>query len=202
MKSTLYIILILFLFSCKVKNKDKCLNKIDGVFKNGNEKVFGTEKINGKISEYRDFGEDSIKGGYYEFYQNGNLKSYHFFTDMETYIYELEYDSLGTLISTKGYPLVRKVVKVITNDSIDITLYFSSLNIMYNSIRIFIDNKIQPALTLVNDTLYTNMKIGKICFGNLKNEKDITFLFQIEYLNLCTQRVEKFKDSIILHYKP
>ncbi len=202
MKSAIYFFVILFLFSCKDYKENKCSRKVDEVFQNRNAKIFGTEKLDDKITEYRDFGEDSIKGGYYVFYQNGNLKSYNFFTTMETYIYDIEYDSLGTQISTKGYPLVRKIAKVISNDSINIKLYFSSLNIKYNSIKFLIDKKFQPDLTLHEDTLYTNMKIAKVGLGSLKTEKDIAFHFQIEYQNLCTNRIEKFKDSIILHYKP
>lgn len=64
------------------------------------------------------------------------------------------------------------------------------------------DNKIQSALKLVDDTLYSNMKIAKIGYGSLKDEKDIAFHLHIEYQNLCTNRIEKFKDSIILHYTP
>jgi hypothetical protein len=111
MKFSSFPLLLLTLCGCSEK-KSQCGYTLNVLLENFSSRVFGTNNINGFTSEYRDRAKDSIVGGYYEFYPTGLLKSYHFFVNMETYVYKEEFDNTGKLIHTEGNPNLYYFIKM------------------------------------------------------------------------------------------
>jgi hypothetical protein len=200
MKTITAIISIGFVYGC-VNQKSACMFTSAELIKDSGARIFGTKKSNERIVEFRDKGKDSIAGGYYTFYNNGNLKSYQFFVDIKTYIYVEEYNASGALTKVEGDPHVRNAVELI-KDSLLIRLYFFALNKNYKKVNILTSDNRNLNLTLLDDTLYSNMKTASFNYTHLKEEKDIASYINVDYEDECTHNSEHIKDSLVLHYKP
>lgn len=195
------ILVALILLSCSHENST-CRFTSQHLLEKYGARIFGTKTADKETIEFRDKGQDSVEGGYYTFYKNGNLKSYQFFVDMTSYIYTEDYDSLGNFIKMDGDPSVRKLAKVIKDDSVSIKLYFFALNKKYRPISVVTSDNRNLFLIPMEDTLYSNTKSISFSYSNLKEEKDLVSYITIEYENLCTKKINSFKDSVVLHYRP
>jgi len=195
-----YIFVFLFLFGCNYKkDSELCIFTSEDLWQKDSIKVFGTNTANGRITEYRDKGIDSIEAGYYTFFDNGNIESYNFFTDMTSYIYSEKYDSSGTLIKVEGEPLVRKLADRVSLDSLLIKLYFFSLNKKYDSIKVHAMGDQFFKVGLNDDTTFSNMKVG--AFGiNFHGKPEINLSFSVKYADVCAKRTKELQDSIVLYY--
>lgn len=189
----------LYLFSCETKIPS-CEIKVEDLLKSNNEKLFAVNTENGVVA-YRDKGTDSIEGGYYTFFKNGQLDEFVFFTGADTVIYKEQYDSVGHLMYIEGSPLLHKSAELI-HDSLVLKYYLLVLNKKYKSIPISISKNKPMTLDLAMDTLFSNVHVAKYIVKGLTKEQDIDCYLNIEYQNVCTHESKSLADSIFLHYKP
>jgi hypothetical protein len=202
MKVLIYLFLIVFVIGCNTNNKINCTITSSELLQQNHGRIFGTNLKFGSINEFRDKGTDSIAGGYYVFYYNNrHLKSYQFFANFKTYVYEEDYDSLGNLIRIEGSPLVHSVIKRINNDSIEVKAYFFSMKKSYKPIVVKINDSKTFSLDLKEDSLYSNMRSGVFGF-NFKGNNQVKIKFGIEYEATCFNRTYILKDSITLKSEP
>jgi hypothetical protein len=199
MKKLPYVLLLFFLNSCN----DNISIYRDEVLQKNPSRMFAVDTFSdGIVSEFRDKGSDSIQGGYYCFHKNGLLKSYQYFFDLQHYGYNEEYDVSGKLIKIENRPLLFKHIIRENVDSACIKMYFFSLNKNYKKVNIITSDNRNIDIKLLDDTLYSNMKLGLFGFNNLKEKKDMTSYISVEYENEYTHKNEKFMDTIYLHYSP
>jgi hypothetical protein len=158
--------------ACLTKSKN-CTITIDELLKDSSVRVFQIKGSSGEmISEFRDKGKDSLIAGYYSFYGNGHLRYYKFFSTLNDYVYNEEYNDIGNLIKKEGNPLVHKCIKRVSQDSISIDIYFFSMNKSYEKLHVKTMNNKLLNLQLKKDTLYSNTTCAS--FGvNFKGYKDI-----------------------------
>lgn len=121
MKLVIYMLIGFILTDCS-NNYSPCVIRKDDFLKKSKNNVFDTDTVKRNILGFRDKGTDSIEGGYYTFYDNGNLKSYQFIVDDQTCIYREEYDSLGYFKKMERDPSVRKIAIVQEDESLLIKL--------------------------------------------------------------------------------
>jgi hypothetical protein len=200
MKGQHLLFALLLMQGCKPK-KVGCTFSSDELLRNNANKVFIPDKIKGHIMEINDKGVDSIKGGVYFFYENGRLKGYNFFENMQAYTYNEQYDETGQLIKIIGKPLVDTKIREVNADSAFIRLYFFSLQKTYKKLSVSINDTLKLYLDLKNDTLYSNMKIAS--FGlNTKGLSQIEIHFSVDYKNECTNQNEIVRDTLSLIKNP
>src|SRR5690242_8817339 len=96
MKDKILILLIIILNNCNNKTKNCNLN-VNAFLKTYSGKFVVADTSNGKILELIDNKYDTTQNGDYAFYDNGELKSYKFFSDRHIYTYNEEYDINGHL---------------------------------------------------------------------------------------------------------
>lgn len=200
MRYTLYYILTLLLFiSCKQK-PPTCAITLKELEETSGSKIFRVVPF-GVSNDYRDIGRDSIIGGYYSFYKNGNIKEYSFFRDSNLVNYKEQFDSIGYLAYQYGNPLVYREAELI-GDSLELRFYFFSLNKKFESILLFHNSKDNIPLSATVDSLFSNMQVAKYLYKDLDREQDIRGYLQIKFLDVCTGVEKQLVDSIKLHYKP
>lgn len=195
-----YIFLIVFSFGCN-RVTSNCEVNITQLLQTQGKLLFVSKYVNGFANELRDQAKDSTTGGYYSFYQNGNLKSYDFLVKNDTSIYSEQYDSLGFLMYMGGNPLLFKSINL-KDDSLTIKLYLFSLNKLYKDISLVISRHKTIHLQLHKDTLFSNAEIAQYVIYNLHHERDIGAYIDVLYEIKCTKEIKSFRDSINLHYKP
>lgn len=200
MRIVLYFVIFVSLISCE-GSESNCAFTVDNLLAYNGNRVFTTKRVDSHPIEFRDKGKDSIEGGYYSFYGNKNLRSYHYFIDMQRSIYSLVYDSIGNLMSEEGNPLIYQTAEL-KDDSLTIKFYFFILNKIYSKINIVRPDSAVTPLTLYIDTLFSNVGTARYKVYNLKQEQDIEGYINVQYQNWCTDSVKNFKDSFYLHYKP
>jgi len=198
MKLIIYTVIAFLHIGCS-NNNSSCVIRKDDFLKKSGGKVFGANIVNGKTLEFGDKGTDSIVGGFYTFFDNGNLKSYQYFVDDQTYIYGEEYDSLGHQKKMDGNPSVRKVAKLERGELL-IKLYLFALNKTYSNIYATTNLNQRFNIHLVDDSLYSNLKVAAIRMKNLQDGQQIKAYFHIEYQQNCNDEVRKFGDTVSLHY--
>ena len=198
MRFIISISFLVFLSGC-IQRKSNCVFTSDQLLEQHASQVFGTNITNKKISDFRDKGKDSIVGGYYSFYANGHLKSYQYFANLEAYVYSEEYDKNDELSKVEGVPLVHNTI-ILTGDSISIKMYFFSLNKKYTKINVVTHDKRILALPIIDDSLYSNIKVASFKYFNLKGNQDIVSYIDVEYQNICDNKSTGFRDTISLHY--
>jgi hypothetical protein len=195
MKNYISCVLIIFSLGCSHLNHTITYSDL---LHNDSGKVFITSEDSG-LYEIRDKGLDSITGGYYSFYNNGHLQSYEYFVNMQVYNYDEEYDSLGNLIKTMGEPMTRGIVQRIAKDSINVKLYFFSLNKEYQLLHVKTMNNKTFDIILQDDTLYSNMQYA--AFGlNFGSYEKIGIYWNVQYKNMNTDTTKTIVDSIILNF--
>jgi hypothetical protein len=185
--------------ACKPKGS-VCAINMDDFLKTYQLQVYKADSTN-KNSAYRDIAIDSIVGGYYAFYPNGYLKEYRFYINRDTFNYKEQYDSSGHFRKSLGNPLVHKGA-ALSGNSLIMRLYFLDLNWEYDSVDIQLKDSSRINLSLVNDSVYTNMRVAYYTFDSLTADKKIQAYLRVKYKNKCTGEVTKLTDSINLTYTP
>ncbi len=186
------------IFGCS-ERKQNCTITVDQLFLLEGKKVFGTNYEKDQFLEVRDKAEDSVIGGYYTFYPNGHLKSYHFFINMVTYVYKEEYDINGEQRELEGIPLVYNIAEFPNRDSLYIKAYFFTLNKNYGQISVKTMNGRSFLLHLQKDTLFSNMSY--VYFGfDFGGFENIEVYFSASYENTCLNKLDWVRDTIHLHY--
>jgi hypothetical protein len=199
MRKVLAIIFCILAFSCETKVPTCGFTKWELLNTDG-FRVFPIAQGADVAYEYKDKGKDSVEGGYYTFYKNGQLKEYIFLKNLSTSIYCEQYDSLGYLMYQKGSPLIHKSAEMIS-DSLLLKFYFVSLKDEYISLAILEDSK-EHLLSLSKDTLFSNTLMASYAIKGLSKERDIDIYLKAYFKNKCTGEIRNLTDTTSLHYKP
>src|SRR5271169_1603118 len=102
------LLLIIFLPACKTKGPACLINATD-ILKGVPQKLITIKDTSGKITALYDEGWDSLDGGAYLFYPNGQLESYTFYQSRVP-VYSETYNEYGHLINTHGSPMVYRII--------------------------------------------------------------------------------------------
>jgi hypothetical protein len=162
--------------------------------------------------ELKDLGIDTVVGGYYEFYKNGNLKSYNFFYDekkdtslaffkkygnskVSYSAYAEFYDNYGKLDSVKDNPFVYSWIKIKDSCIVNFRLFFFSLDKEYDKIKIQTSNNNKYDLQLLSDTIFTNMKYVNFDV-DAKGLDSIYAFVSTKYKNLNLGTYVNLKDTV------
>lgn len=150
---------------------------------------------------FGDIGFDSIVGGYYEFYKNGNLKEYSFFIDTSIVVYREQFDSTGKLMYKYGEPSLYRNAYV-DGDSVILKVYLFTLNKKYTKALLRINNKLYGSANMISDTLFSNTEIAYFAFKKPNQEEKLEGKISFEYQNYCTGEYSAFSDSVLLKFTP
>ena len=187
--------LIISLSACKPKNP-ACLINAAEILKGAPSKLITIKDAGNTITALYDEGWDSLDGGAYLFYPNGQLKSYTFYQS-KVPVYSETYDEHGYLIHTQGSPMVYRIINELGHDSAYVQVYFFKPLKSYQQLSIKINKDKTVNYTLGNDTVYSNLQ--STTFGiNTSNLKQINMYSQIKYLDDCTHIVHVLSDTIFL----
>jgi hypothetical protein len=189
------ILLTICLCNCKPKSRP-CLIDLTDIIKGSPRKLITVkDTVNRAIGLY-DEGWDSLKGGGYIFYPNQFLKTYTFYQNKMP-VYSESYDEHGYLISTKGSPMVARVINELGEDSVYVQVYFFRPMKSYGQLNIKINNNPTLHLHLEKDTVYSN--IQSVTFGiNTGNMNRLNLYSQIKYTDDCAKIEHILSDSISL----
>src|ERR1700686_1461677 len=102
------LLLIISLSACKTKGP-ACLINATNILKGSPKKLITIRDAGSKITALYDEGWDSLKGGAYLFYPNGQLKSYTYYQSRAA-VYMETYDDHGHLTHTQGSPMVDRII--------------------------------------------------------------------------------------------
>ncbi len=114
--------------------------------------------------------------------------------------YSEQYDDKGQIKKVFGNPLVYKITELKKDDTLTVSLYFFSLNKVYDAVNIHTNSNDRFNLNLVEDSLYTNMKMTSFSY-NFKKTRDIKIYIETNFRNSCSNRIENLRDTISLTYK-
>ncbi len=195
-----YTLLLIFsLSACKTKGP-ACLIDATDILKSAPGKLIAIKDSSYKITALYDAGWDSLKGGAYLFYPNEFLKSYTFYQNRQP-VYSETYDEHGFLVSTKGSPMVDRVINELNNDSVYVQVYFFKMMKSYQDLNIRINNKTSSDYILQNDSVFSNMK--SVTFGiNISDLNTINMYSRINYLDDCSKIEHILNDSLFLVKDP
>jgi hypothetical protein len=194
-------ILIVFIFTACKNLKSDCSLTAEELLQGNRGKVHVIRDKNKKIIGISDTGLDGVKVGAYYFYPNGELNSYKFFQTDSAYNYDELYDKSGQIARIVGKPLVNTEIREVNIDSTFITFYFFSLHKVYKTMEIVTTTNLKSAIKLIDDTLYSNMKVAT--FGmNTKGLVKFKIYSSCEYVNECTLRSEIIRDTLSLIKNP
>jgi hypothetical protein len=189
------LVLIFFVSACKSKGRP-CLIDATDILKGSSRKLITLKDTGSKITALYDEGWDSLKGGAYLFYSNELLKSYTFYQN-KVAVYSETYDEHGYLISTKGSPMVDRIINELGDDSAYVQVYFFKPMKSYQKLNIKINNNALVNYVLGKDSMYSNMQ--SITFGiNTSNLSQINMYSQIKYMDDCNHVEHVLSDSIFL----
>jgi len=189
------LLLIIMISACKNK-KVACLIDVSDILKGSTKKITVVKDSGNKITAIYDDGWDSLKGGVYLFYPNLFLKSYTFYQS-KLPVYSEHYDEHGYLTETKGSPMVARIINDMGQDSAFVQVYFFKPMKSYLELNIKINNGAPVNYTLVNDTVFSNMK--SVTFGiNTTDQNRINMYSQIKYMDVCTKVEHILTDSLFL----
>ena len=189
------LLLIFIIPACKTKGPP-CLIDATDIIKGSPRKLITVKDAKSKISALYDEGWDSLKGGAYLFYPNELLKSYTFYQN-KVPVYNETYDEHGYLISTKGSPMVDRVINELGDDSAFVEVYFYGPKKNYQSLNIKINKNAATNFKLTTDTVYSNMR--SVTFGiTTSGMTGMNMYSQIKYTDECTNAEHTLSDSISL----
>ena len=193
------LIFLIFLSSC-INSDDNCRYYSGELLRNYFERVEikHIDTLTGAIYVIEDKEVGNRHFGSYSFYENGLLESYKFFGNDTGYSYNEEYDKNGGKIHAEGKPLVLRNIKDVSRDSIYISLYFSSINKIYDSLLVSINDLPNSILHLKPDTTYSNMLIASEGI-NVKGLDTISVRLMISFKVKCNSKINILKDSIFLY---
>lgn len=223
LNSKLYISLLLtsLFWGCQTKTPT-CILTFGEVKQNNMQKILiDTSGSNNEIED-KTFAKENV-GGYYSFNKSGLIKSYSFFTETDsTYdktnpdeqlieedttsnnfsfcSYSEQYDEKGQIKKVFGNPLVYKVSELIKEDTLTVSLYFFSLNKVYEPVTVQTNSNDKFKLTLIDDSLFTNMKMTSFSY-NFKKRRDIKIYIETNFRNSCSNHLENLRDTISLNYE-
>ena len=193
------LLLIIFLSACKTKGP-ACKINVTDILKGGSGTLITVKDAGNKITALYDSGWDSLKGGAYLFYPNGQLKSYTFYQNKAP-VYNEIYDENGHLTHTQGSPMVDRVINELGLDSAFVQVYFFGVIKSYEQLNIKINRNAAVNYKLENDTIYSNMK--SVTFGiNTSDLTKINMYSRIKYLDNCTKIEHILSDSLFLVKDP
>jgi len=193
------LLLLFILPSCKSKGPP-CLIEASDILKWSPAKFITVKDSGNKITAIYDEGWDSLKGGAYLFYPNQLLKSYTFYQNRVA-VYTEAYDDQGYLISTKGSPMVDRIINELGDDSAYVQVYFFRPKKLYQQLNIKINNSLPVNYKLINDTIYSNMQSAT--FGLTTTDLTrINMYTRIIYTDECTKAEHVLSDSLFLLKDP
>jgi|GEM_PF-426369 hypothetical protein len=189
-------LLIISISACKSKGV-QCLIDITDIMKGTPGRLITIkDSASKKITALYDQGWDSLKGGAYLFYPNEMLKSYTFYQNRVP-VYSENYDELGYLTSTKGSPMVDRIINEYGEDSAYVVVYFFYQKKAYQQLSIKINNNKPVDYTLVRDSVYSNLLTTTFGFSTI-NMNRINMYSRIKYTDECTKAEHVLSDSIFL----
>lgn len=193
------LIFLIFLSSC-INSDDNCRYYSGELLRNYFKRVEikHIDTLTGTIYVIEDKEVGNRHFGSYSFYENGLLESYKFFGNDSGYSYNEVYDKNGKKIHAEGKPLVLRNIKDVSRDSIYISLYFSSINKIYDSLSVSINDLPNSILHLKPDTTYSNMLIASEGI-NVKSLDTISVGLLISFRVKCSSEINILKDSIFLY---
>ena len=193
------LLLIVSLSACKTKGPVYLISSGD-ILKGARDSIITVRDAGSKITAMYDPGWDSLKGGAYLFYPNGQLKSYTFYQSRVP-VYNESYDEHGYLTHTQGSPMVDRIINELNLDSAYVQVYFFKPMKTYQTLNIKINNNPSSNYALVNDTSYSNMKT--VTFGITTTDLTrINMYSQIKYIDDCTKIEHVLSDSLFLVKDP
>jgi len=193
------LLLLFILPACKSKGPP-CLIEASDILKWSPAKFITVKDSGNKITAIYDEGWDSLKGGAYLFYPNQLLKSYTFYQNRVA-VYTEAYDDQGYLISTKGSPMVDRIINELGDDSAYVQVYFFRPKKLYQQLNIKINNSLPVNYKLINDTIYSNMQSAT--FGlTTADLTRINMYTRIIYTDECTKAEHVLSDSLFLLKDP
>lgn len=193
------LLLIISLSACKNKGPVYLISSED-ILKGTNGNIITVKDAGNKVTAVYDPGWDSLKGGAYLFYPNGQLKSYTFYQSRIP-VYNETYDEHGYLTHTQGSPMVDRIINELSLDSAYVQVYFFRPMKSYQPLNIKINSKSSVNYALENDTSYSNMKTTT--FGiNTTDLTRINMYSQIKYIDDETKIEHILSDSVFLVKDP
>jgi hypothetical protein len=193
------LLLIISFSACKTKGPTYLISSVD-ILKGAKDSVITVRDAGNNISAIYDQGWDSLKGGAYIFYPNGQLKSYTFYQSRVP-VYNETYDEHGYLVHTQGSPMVDRVINELSLDSAYVQVYFFKPLKTYQPLNIKINNKPSVDYPLVNDTSYSN--VVTVTFGITTTElSHINMYSRIKYIDDVTKIEHVLSDSLFLVKDP
>lgn len=196
----LYSILLWTFISACNTYKDDCVYYSGELLRNYNWKLLIREvdTSTGAILLIEDKVKDSTHFGSYSFYSDGSLESYKFFGNSQGgYSYNEERDHLGNVVRQEGTPLVYTVVNDVSEDSIYVKYYFSSIKRKYGELYGAINTSDKIELDLFEDSTYSNMKVASVGY-RVNNLDTIKVYLTTEYINDCGDESVVLSDTIKL----
>mgnify|MGYP000636163138 CR=1 FL=1 len=187
----LYVLSFVVFFSCNAEDKCKPVTVKD-IYGSAPALYFSVTLKAGETTQLRDKGIDGEKAGQYEFYDDGKIKSYKFFTSREAYTYAEYYNLNGILDSIEGTPAVYTNVEEISSDSLKLNFYIFNLRKDIKGFRAKVNNT--PFDTYkVSDSSFSNL-LKYSCIMNAKDVKEIKIWKEISY-QICGGKVRQEQDS-------
>src|ERR1700712_4148000 len=134
-------ILLAFVLLASCKNKGPACPVTAAEIRRQAPKTLVAEMGNGReVTGLYDNGWDSLEGGAYLFYPNGNLKSYSFYQKNKTLVYSEVFDEKGVLLHAQGSPMVDRVITQVGEDSAFVRIYFYNMGKEYRDLEIKIND--------------------------------------------------------------
>jgi hypothetical protein len=190
---------IIMFCACRSKNPT-CPIKVDDVMKGKTSHTITVKDTRSVVTAVYDEGWDSLKGGAYLFYPDGQLKSYTFYQSRKA-VYQENYDEQGRLTQIKGSPMVDRVINEINTDTAYVEVYFFKLRKTFRQLQIKINRLPETSYALKDDTLFANMKTATFGLSTTGLSK-IDMYTRIQWINECTSAENILSDSLFLVKDP
>jgi hypothetical protein len=165
----------------------------------GNVLIRESDPRTGIIYNITDASSKTPYFGSYTFDSTGRLISYKFFGNDSAYTYNEELDNYGAVTFCEGTPLVYREIDDLSNDSIAVSLYFSSILRSYDSVTFAVNGESFRSI-LTKDTTFSNMLSIKRGF-DVSNFDTINILINAAFQNTCNKKRQQLNDTLLLFRK-
>jgi len=192
-------LLLLANFACKSKGP-ACIVNANDIIKGSPKKLITVYSSTHLISALYDEGWDSLKGGAYLFYPDEHLKSFTFYQSGNP-VYTESYDDAGYLLNSKGSPMVDRIITELSEDTMNVQVYFYKSMKTYQQLSLQINNTTSRQFDLTKDTTYANMNSASFNIST----SDLTHIHmysQVKYMDDCNKVEHILNDSIFLLKDP
>ncbi len=195
-------ILPVFLLLASCKNDGPACPVTAAEIRRQSPKPLLAEMSNGReVSALYDNGWDSLEGGAYLFYPNGNLRSYSFYQKNKALVYSEVFDEKGVLLHAQGSPMVDRLITQVGEDSAFVRIYFYNLGKEYRDLEVKINDKQPMHFAVRPDSVYAHL--DRVSFGlNIKDMPKLNMYSHIAYTDECTRAEHLLSDSIFLVRNP